>query len=639
MPPRITVFGTPEQVVSSVLEAPGLAPADVAARLATLPRPTARRLLVDRLEHGGVVTGAEDRFLTAFRVLGTGGSGGRIQRIAMDMRFPPAVRRLALATLGQQDDLDGEEAPEDLQAALEENLANLVRLTLVDAGAAQGLAGLLELLEPDMQEAMADIAEGIRRTEGIPAPRVWGASLRRPSLVTLRGTVLDAMVGEGGRDAVTLLEGLRDAAPTPGERSQFQSALLRLCTAAADPDRPTTGGARGDAWVSSCDGQGDFNVMASLRAGQGRRTFAALCIRAGGEVRDGFVVPEQSTEEVEAFLQEFAEASGVSFTRVPLTLAASLVEEARVVGLAAGRPLPPEAEAPLSLLERVRGPTPEPTGPVAPVDADASVLLEHPAYASWTVELADLGPDAAPPPRRAREIVREAWIRSTAANLDGPENRARLATSCAFMARWHTWAGEPSFAGLAATAAALAADDLGDHPLVLGMLRRSYRRLGRERDLGGQPFGDPTLRGALRNRHFADVTAPRGRDLAVLDLAEVTVGLLTLMWARLPARERPAPDVLERAAVAAARAFTAGLHGALGRARRPATACILPVAEALMREGGLREERAEALSRELFTALYGFFEGVCGRCPARCHWRPNAAVGPAFFDDLHPAFR
>lgn len=637
MPARITVFGTPEQVVSSVLEVLDLSEADVAVRLATLPRPTARRLLVDRLARGGVGPAAEDRFLCAFRHLGTGAAGSRLQRIAMDLDRPPAMRRLAMATLGLADEDEALAAPEELQAALEENLAHLVRLTLVDGGAAMGLAGLLELLEPDMQAAMAGIAEGIRRDEGIPGPLVWAAALERPALGAIRADVLQALVEEGGPGAVHLLAALRDRASSVADRSQFQGALLRVCTAEADPDH-SSAPVRGDAWVSSCDGQGDFNVMAALRRGREGRIFAALCVRAGGEVRDGFVVPDQAADEVPEFLREFAETSGVHFTPVPLALAASLVGEALALGAQKGRAPPKEAQASVALLQRAHGPVPDgPDAPLTPDGADYAAFLGHVAYTSWTVELADLGPDAPLPARRASPASREAWVVATAERLDTSPNRARLAASLGHMSRWHAWAGEPAVAAAAVAAAEAAATSIAGHPVVHGMLRRAWPRLRRERDLGCQPFGDPAVRARLRATWFADVPVPRGRDLALLDIAEVTLGLLG--WLFASGKERPRPERLERVAMGVARAFEDALHGSLGRARRPATLCIAPMADELGALSGVDEKRAEALARELFAGLYGFYEGVCTRCPRRCHWRPNAAAGDAFFDEVHPALK
>lgn len=638
MPPRVTVFGTPEEVVDGILRGRDLAPADIALRLSALPGPTARRLLVDRLELGLVDDDAADRFLEAFRVLRTGASSSRVQRIALDPRFPPATRRLAMQTLGLEDEDTLPDEPEGLQAALEENLANLVRLTLVDAGAAGGLASLLDLLDADMQGLLAEAAEGVRRAEGIPAARLWGAALERPSLHAVRRVALDALVGEGGTDAVDLLQRLRDASREAADRQLFQGALLRLCTAAADPDRVPVS-ARGHAWVSTCDGQGAFNVFAVLEGRGGLHTLAGLCVRAGGDVRDGYVLPEQSAAEVERFLEEFSEGAGVRFARVPLALASALAEDAAARTRSVGLDVPRDAAGAVAVLERLRAPVPDAPLPPDPPTPDAAAflaLLARPEYASWTWDGPELLATGAPRPPARRGAARVAWVADAATRLDTEEERARLAAMCAYMARWHTWSGEPEPAAAMVAAARDAERGLAAHPLVHAMLERSIPGARHGRPARAHPFGDAAHRRALRARYFANLGTPRARDLALLDFAEIAVGLLDTLLASIPSSRHPRADRKQRAGVAAARAFLGALHAKETASPRDTVA---RVAAALSEEAGLSEEVAHAVASELFGALYGFVEGVCGRCALRCHARPNAPVREAFYDEVHPALR
>jgi len=620
--------------LDELFDHPPINDAELRQRLKGLQRAKLRRELVDRMERGELDEANEPLVVALFKLLGPGDERERLVRMASDREAGPRTRFLALESL--DDDTKSalgehlhEVDPEAAQAMATAPLIDL--MTSVQANPAQAeMVTLVLLSTPDPErERMLALLGQCRRTVGTPAATAYRHALGVDDLVDLHGPMIDAVVTEGGEAGIALLEELRDASEGP-RRTALQKALLRLRTRAIEPlhaeEEPT-----GRAFVTGADGQGTYVLLVSFDNPDGSATVADLCVRAGGDVRDGLVLAHVEPEEASGFVDELGRRSGLHLATISLAEAAALALAAVERTRQAGLPIPLEAAPALDLICRVRPettPTPDNAGPV-PALAQVRRLLEHEGYRAWFFDEGDLQDalQGRPPPRKRTSR----WLAQAAARLEGPGVRARLVGMARHMARWHALAGDPARARLCARLARATEENFATSPLVRVMLERGLRWLD-ETEAEPEPmsFGDPGLRQRLKATFFADVRAPKGRDLARLDLTEAAYVALDDAVLDLPGHRRPRDEQLMEMAFAVGRAFVADLLSEKpDRQER--------LLRALTRASRLERAECQQLLAFVLPALLAFVEGVCNLCPVGCLKKPRRSVANAFFSPEHPA--
>jgi hypothetical protein len=209
--------------------------------------------------------------------------------------------------------------------------------------------------------------------------------------------------------------------------------------------------------------------------------------------------------------------------------------------------------------------------------------------------------------------------------------RARLAGMARHMARWHELNGEPEAASLCARLARATEENFAASPLVRVMLERGLKWLEEtQADSRPMSFGDPGLRQRLKATFFAEVRAPKGRDLARLDLTEAAYVALDDAVLDLPGHRRPRDEQLMEMAFALGRTYVNGL---LSNKPDPEARLLGALAKACHLE---RDECALLLAFVL-PALQSFRDAVCMRCPVACFAKPRRGAAEAFFSPEHPA--
>lgn len=629
--------GEAERWVDSLLVSPPTGPAELEWRLRTVEPRAVRRALVDRLAAGRVQRRLLGLVEAALTLLGAGPEIDRLRAIALDARRSIPLRAAALRACGPDARVFGEVLERVGPATALELVGDTVREGLLSSDPG-GVAGLVATFlhggaagDPEAGLAALAIVEEHRRSAGL-SPSVYGEALEADLPEPVVEALLEILVDEPDEPGAALLERLRDAAADPGRRRMFQKALLRARSADIEP----AAGAPpvpGYALVSHCDGQGAFVLVGLFENADGTHTAADLCIRAAGDVRDGFVAPRLDARDQAELARQLEEGAGLRLVRVSLPEAAALVDEAVDRTRRAGRPLPRDARDSVRFFERVR-----PEGRRCPAVAPAPrvltrrvrALLDRPEYESWFFDHGDLE-GAGVPPAPGPEPS-DAWVSAAARALDTPAMRARIAGMTAHMARWHHWNGEPDEAALCAALAARCRRGLARHPLVRLMLADSP--VDGPAPRASVALGDPNLRRQLKAEHFAEVRSPRGRDQARLDFTEAAWVLLDSLFAVLPGEHRPRDEDLGGLAyeigAAAADAIRGRRGGSLATVRRRSVARLEAAA-------GLPPGQAEIIIEDVLRGLATFANEVCADCPTHCLDRPAADFRDVFFRDAHPA--
>jgi len=621
--------------LDEMFDHPPVNEAELKQRLKGLQRAQVREELVDRMERGELEEANEPLVLALFRVLGPGKQQARLVRMASDKTTTPRTRFLALESLDEETkgmlgehlhEVDPEAAQAmataplmDLMAAVQGNPAQAEMVTIM----------LLSTPEAD-REQMLTLLGHCRRKVGTPAAVAYRHALAEPGLIPFHTMMIEAVVEDGGEAGAALLELLRDE--TEGaQRRRLQKALLRLRTRAIEPGR-TPRVPAGRALVTNADGQGTFILVVSFDNPDGSATVADLCIRAGGDLRDGLVLAHVPPAQAEEFIAELGNSNRLALAPLPLSEAAAMalsaVERTRAMGL----PVPLDGVAALDLIGRV---PPEPgvvregVGPTPPL-AQVRKLLKQPGYSAWFFDEGDMQEtlQGRPPPHKPTA----AWIGQIATRLEGPGVRARLVGMARHMARWHQLAGEPEQAALCARLARVTEENFANSPLVRVMLEQGLRWLAEtEVNLEPMTIGDPGLRQRIKATFFADVRAPKGRDLARLDLTEAAYVALDEAVLELPGHRRPRDEQLLSMAFALGRAY---YNVVASHKPDPQTS----LSRALKRaSGALLLDECNRLVAYVLPALVAFVANICRRCPVGCLARPTRGASDAFFSPDHPA--
>jgi hypothetical protein len=664
-------------VVRDLIDRPPLNDGELGRRLQNVDRVDARRQIVDRIFDGSATREVVDLLAAALLVLGVEGQETRLERIVADVRRPRGERWTALSLVFHASPDRANRAmaglhPADglrltLQPAVE-----AVSDVLSEASAGDAIAEALAALPQEIRPEAFVYLEEVRRNAGTPAVLAYRDLLALGRAADLRDLALDAIVEEGGAEAGAELIELRDEAADPGARQAFQRALLRLGTRAIEAPRAST--AKGRAHMGICDGQGAFVVLGCFENADGTTSLADLCIRAHGEVRDGFAATSMTDAEMDQLFVKLEEAGLGDLAELSIGEAAAIVfaglERTRKAEVA----VPEDARGAILLFERARGERLPPPGlPVPPergavTAEEARALVSMRIYKSWFFDAGDLAgagvqplgpaarrlprpplrppipPAAAGRTRRSRSgKVRGPspseselrWVEGALAALERSEVAPRLAAMLAHMARWHALRGEQRWAEICAASRAEVERSFRASAVARAMVERSADVLRATPEHRTAVVGDPEARDRIRLELFVDVNHPKGRDLAVLDFTEAALVALTDALERLPGSLRPREDDLLRTAFAMAGIFTRWM---IVRRRGDPEALYAEMEKPLSQTTSLDAEARKGVVSIVLPALASFVGEVCERCPVSCLTRPKVGMAEAFFSDKHPAF-
>lgn len=645
---------SPPEAIDDLLARPPASDDELAQRLRGVEHAGARRAILERLGRGDAARDESDLLAAALLHIGVGEETERLEALASDTSLPREARWIALSLLVSTGTeraarvLDGL-SPDDRLELMLQPAAEAMRDVMADPALAAVIADSIAWAPPEARGAAAAYLEETRRGSGTPAVVAYRELIRREPPRELLEAALDAVVSDGGTEATTELAALRDGAKAPEARQAIQRALLRLGTYAIAP-RPAekAAHAQGAGFVGSCDGQGAFLVAGCFENPDGTRSFSSVCVRADGDVRSAFTVPAVSSEERGKLLDEMKMGGAGDIAEIPLWAAAELVAEGLARTRAAGAPMPEDAATAALLFERARDPSreerelpppdpPDPPGARRVTEGDARSLLSLPIYQTWFFDRGDLASSGAlaagsSAPRGGRGALDEAWASAALEKLERSEVRPRLVAMLEHMTSWHARRGEERLASTCAAAAAEAKQGLSSGALPRLMLERSVEVLAR-----GQPgtiVGDAAVRGRLRLQFFPGVTAPKGADLAALDLCEATYEALHREFELLPMSRRPRDGETAAAAFKLAALFTGQAFSAK---RRSIQELEVAMTDALCAATRLERDEGRAAVRVVLDALAAFLAHVCGRCPVMCHATPRADMAGAFFAASHPA--
>jgi hypothetical protein len=507
------------------------------------------------------------------------------------------------------------ELPPERQAELEHELIEAVMHLVATPADGAAIAERIRSLPPPVQERFIRRLDRARVESGVPAPLFFEPLLAHPLGAEAKAAVDAALAQESTRRRFV----------------------------------------EGFAWLSSCDGTGAASLFAGLRNPDGTHTVVHVVHDVHAGIRDAFALARQTKKAIER-MQEQLRSDGVEFVRAPIELAARLVADAAERGHAAGLTLATEIEQALALLAPVklapRPPRAEPllmAMPPAPIEQ----LFLRDEYASWFLDAGELLDAGVPRPAPGADP--SDWADQALPKLDRLELRARLSAMAAYMARWHELRREPQLAALLRAMAwppsrSFVGDALSEHAeaespcsgapaneLFFGLVARSFFLAAEQMDPPSvlAEVGDPQFRQGLKERRFASIESPTGRDLARLDLAELFLLLFDQSLPVVAPSRRPKPGDLEPLALRLADAVIAWREGGVGRR----AAVQETVAKALVGEGSrFTEGDAAALAEQFTPALVEeFLRRACGACPARCWDALDAGAAAPFFATQHPA--
>lgn len=478
--PRLSAAKT-RDILEELFEHPPVSRAELEQRLAPVSLPSARRLLAERLASPELSESDGELLVSVFQCVGVGQQGQALVALVSNPKVDQRVRAHALTILLHEDPAYGESlrqyvSDSELLLLAAQPLCNVIATIEADPAEAEDLAAALESVADDLRPALFAQVEEYRRQVGTPAAVAYEQVLRRPALLGLRPIVIAAMVEEGGNDALGLVEAVRNEESDATRRRSLQGALLRLHTRGLDGKWRGSGEAC--AYVSSCDGQGAFFVLGHRDNPDGRCTLAMLCVRAAGDVRDGYVVPGQPPDQVDRLLRKFASDASTEFVRVAVAQATPLVKQAVARTLALGMAVPLDAVPALRFFERVDG-TPPRRGTPEPLTRSTRTalrkLMRRPAYRrSWFFDESDLTGAGIAVPTRARTAP-AAWLAEAARRLARvPALQQRLTAMAEHMAVWHGLGGETVEQAELAAARRATEADFATSPLVHVLLERTW---------------------------------------------------------------------------------------------------------------------------------------------------------------------
>jgi hypothetical protein len=637
-----------KEIVDGLFAIPPVNEAELKSRLGRVETHDLRRLLLERLERGAIPMQQGMLLVSALGQVGLGELQARMTGIALDRTRGDHERLWAIMALSGDDPalmrtVARQISPPEMAALAEASLSHLLMAgESEEVGRIVGDA-LAELPDDGSREILLERFDATREGLGITAAAAYGPALANAALESLRGTMLARVVTEAREDGASLLETLRGRAASEGERRALMAALLKLRSRTIDPEVGVAP-VRGSASVTACDRQGTFDVVGTFENADGTVTIASLSLRAGGDVRDGFLAPRQAVQRTTPESGAPDEGEGGGLAAVTLADAAGLVSQAAQRTRELGKELPEGAQqARARFLEAERGPLTPPASKGGSLEAsaeDVAALLDRPEYReSWFFDAGDLAGAGVSVPRRRSATPR--WIEKAAARLDQEPVRARLAAMTRHMARWHAWRGEARESRTCLWLEATVEREFRASPLARAMLERAPALINISADPCVE-YGNPCDRQELKRVFFSDVKRPTGRELARLDFSEVALtGLATAFDTLTMAEKRPREDERLAAAFDIGSRFADAVIDCSGRvgALLADEPLFRGMTLAVARACGLEERDCRMVSLSVLRTFTIFVAEVCATCPVRCLALPESDARREFFEPTHPSSR
>ncbi len=610
--------------------------------LSRLDASRAQQELVDMIERGVFDEMDYSLFAEVARSVGIGDQRHRLLKLVSDDETDPLARKFALAALSEGDPEElvaelGGINPTHLQEACDMPLEEMMGEIQMDPSQAKQVTELLQGSPEEMREFLLFTLGRCRREVGTPAAAAYADALACPELEPFYTPMLEAIVQEGGEEGVSLLTVLRDQAQDDDNRRRFQTALLRTGTRAIEKNAPPNT-PKGTAYVGSCDGQGTFLVLGRFDVSKKNATTAYLCIRAAGDIRDGFVMPRSGEAEFQELLDAASRDAYAGFAEISLGQVAALIEDAVDRTAEQGSQLPRDATPAIKLLSSA---TPEHLPRLDELAADVQVsaeglqhLFERPEYKAWFFDIGDLMGAEVEAPEENSDLER--WCIAAAEKLASTPIRARVLAMLRHMSRWHQWKKESELSALCAAAADEASEHFEKSAIMRVMLEKTLEdgivaqeMLSFLADTGG--FGDVELRRALRSRFFPTLKWPKGRHMALLDLTEATYSGLLEALRYLPGERRPRDEDHYAIAFQIAKTFVSMLLNVSKTAQE-----MGKLEKRLAKMARFSTEEIGQILTTILPKLTSFVEDVCSVCEVDCLSRPNTKMTEAFFSDDHP---
>jgi len=630
------------ETFEKLLQQPPANEVELKVRLRGVPAAPLRAVAVGHLVCEDLKTWDKPVLLAIFDQVGLKKERRRLRSLLADSSASVLARNICFEALVQAGEDIYQVAstvnPQDLDAMARQPMLDLLHYVELGPEGASAVADALRSIDNTaLRQLCVAVLEQDRVEQDISAFEVYREALADPQLAAIRDLMLAPVVAEGAVDAVTHLEALRDRTTDEKARRAFQGALLRIRSARIAGERRHKQ-LNGYAYVGSCDGQSAYTIFACFLKPIGTMTIVNMVIRASEGIRDGWVSPMATEKDLAETLEIYQQKMNCKPVRIPLLQLAPLIEEGIEAGHRLKRPVPRNAQRSLDLfrplLEVDYEPAPEPT-PVSRLnEKEARALLaQGMCSTSWFFDRGDLeGYDIELPSDRTAS---SGWIQNTAARLNVPLVRDRVLAMARHMARYHHWLGNEREAAVFAAMRQQLEQDFVKSVLIRVMLERSLTRVGMPgieslRDLG-EPDSD--LRSDMRARFFSDITSPRGRDLAQLDMTVEAFQGLDAACSRLRG-DRRFPET-ERYGLA----HVVGKHfGSFLCGEKHSGCSPDEVVEAALREaGGFTRKERQNMANELAEHLAYFAIMKCDGCPTGCCVRPNALLHDAFFSPDHPS--
>jgi hypothetical protein len=631
------------EIIGDLFFHPPINDAELSERVESVDLTTARRLVIDRLDHGKLPDQAGPLFLAILGKLGIGRQKQRLMRIALDLSRESRDRLWAAIVLTSNDpkvmeQLVNKLGPDGIAYLAELSLFELLSMQdEKDIGSSVTTALEDELDERSLIELLQKI-ESCRSSIGASCVVTYSDALGRDSLVHIRKKMLEFFVHEGSDEGIELLEKFRDRAPNNIVQREFQAALLRLHSKRIDPARRNET-PRGYALVSNCDGQGGFFILGVFENTDATCNVADLFLHAGGDICDGTVYPRRSIVEVDDIKKSMERELGCFFIEVTLPEAARLIAINKTYMDGQKQMISGDTTHAVALFERVEGAFRWGEGSCCPAIAsvfssDVYKLLERPEYEdTWFFEAGDFDEECELP---SDKDSLEDWARANGASLVENSVRFRLIAMAEHMGRFHFWRGENREAALCRALAGSVRQDFTQSPLVHAMLLRStgvFEDKGKRLVHG---FGDPADRQHYKRLFFQTLNRPTGLDLARLDLTEAAASALSAAFEFLPVEQRPWESERDAASFAIGKVFADHLiKSGLPRPEQIMT----DMSKALASASRLSDSQRHEVLMIVVPSLYAFAEEVCSHCPVKCLAQPNADMSDVFFMPDHPLFQ
>jgi len=617
--------------VRLLVEAPPVSRTELATRLAGLPRGPVRAALRHTLETSPMPDPVVDLITAAFEVVeGPGRQAAALARLAADDSQPSQRREVAWRVLMDHDDVDLEKVIDEVGASRIGELTRLgfavgVRRISGSSHLATDLVEQIAPLDVPKRRELLEMIEESRTSEGIPATALYRALLLSRVAPELDAVLVRALEQDGGPLAEDTVRCTLAMEVSPARQARLRRALLTLRTRRIEP--PVDRGEGSRAWVGLCDGDGDFPLV--LATPNAREQFRALSlsVRAGGDVRDGFVLDDLPAARLEAMLDQYG-ASAELFEIAPAHAAAWVAAAVeRAPGGLLGLPgaLQRSSDEVLRHAHHTIDHEPRLDDDGARLTLSACrALFRRPRLQEWGLDDKDLvACGISPPPRDADARVR--WAREGARLARRDRRlRGRFLARVRHLGEVLQATGDPEAALAFRIARALA---VGRGESFLRVVLEHTGPPGPLPDLDGPlRFGDEGQREDIRRVLAPE--APVFRDLAALDVIDCILSSEGELVRTDAALADLRPDGRRAALTAAGR----GLVDVL---RRPALG-LGPVEGPLV-AAGLCREAADRVARHLRGLGARFRSEVCADCPIGCWSEPGAPAGRIWTGPGHPA--